>query len=67
MKPVDPRLLRYAGAARVFLAASALIGVIQTAVTIAFAWLLTDAITGAIAGRDVTSSAARSPRSATRC
>jgi ATP-binding cassette subfamily C protein CydD len=40
----------------VFLAASALIGVIQTVVTIAFAWLLTDAITGAIAGRDVTSS-----------
>lgn len=56
MKPVDPRLLRYAGAARVFLAASALIGVVQTAVTIAFAWLLTDAITGAIAGRDVTAS-----------
>lgn len=56
MKPVDPRLLRYAGAARGFLAASAVIGVIQTAVTIAFAWLLTDAITGAIAGRDVTSS-----------
>ncbi|MFK0240183.1 thiol reductant ABC exporter subunit CydD [Microbacterium sp. NPDC090281] len=56
MKPVDPRLLRYAGAARGFLAASAVIGVIQTAVTIAFAWLLTDAITGAIAGSDVTSS-----------
>lgn len=56
MKPVDPRLLRYAGAARVFLAASALIGVVQTAVTIVFAWLLTDAITGVIAGRDVTSS-----------
>jgi ATP-binding cassette subfamily C protein CydD len=56
VKPVDPRLLRYAGAARGFLAASAVIGVIQTAVTIAFAWLLTDAITGAIAGRDVTSS-----------
>ena len=56
MKPVDPRLLRYAGAARGFLAASALIGVVQTAVTIAFAWLLTDAITGAIAGHDVTSS-----------
>ena len=55
MKPVDPRLLRYAGAARGFLAASALIGVVQTAVTIAFAWLLTDAVTGAIAGRDVTS------------
>ncbi|MEV8249470.1 thiol reductant ABC exporter subunit CydD [Microbacterium sp. NPDC076768] len=54
MKPVDPRLLRYAGAARGFLAASALIGVVQTAVTIAFAWLLTDAIIGALAGRDVT-------------
>ncbi|MDQ0728278.1 thiol reductant ABC exporter subunit CydD [Microbacterium sp. W4I20] len=56
MKPVDPRLLRYAGAARGFLAASALIGVVQTAVTIAFAWLLTDAVTGALAGRNVTSS-----------
>ncbi|MFK3677946.1 thiol reductant ABC exporter subunit CydD [Microbacterium sp. NPDC090218] len=56
MKPVDPRLLRYAGAARGFLAASALIGVVQTAVVIVFAWLLTDAITGAIAGRDVTAS-----------
>lgn len=56
MKPVDPRLLRYAGAARGFLAASALIGVVQTAVVIAFAWLLTDAVTGAIAGRDVTAS-----------
>lgn len=56
MKPVDPRLLRYAGAARGFLAASALIGVVQTAVVIVFAWLLTDAVTGAISGRDVTSS-----------
>lgn len=53
MKPVDPRLLRYAGAARMFLLASAAIGVVQTAVTIAFAWLLTDAVTGALAGRDV--------------
>ncbi|WP_136041597.1 MULTISPECIES: thiol reductant ABC exporter subunit CydD [unclassified Microbacterium] len=56
MKPVDPRLLRYAGAARGFLAASALIGVVQTAVVVVFAWLLTDAVTGAIAGRDVTAS-----------
>jgi ATP-binding cassette subfamily C protein CydD len=56
VKPVDPRLLRYAGAARGFLAASALIGVVQTAVVIVFAWLLTDAVTGALAGRDVTSS-----------
>ncbi len=53
MKPVDPRLLRYAGAARGFLAASALIGVVQTAVTVAFAWMLTDAVTGALAGRPV--------------
>ncbi len=56
MKPVDPRLLRYAGAARGFLVASALIGIAQTAVTIAFAWLLTDTLTGVIAGRDVTRS-----------
>ncbi|WP_067194975.1 thiol reductant ABC exporter subunit CydD [Microbacterium sp. XT11] len=56
MKPVDPRLLRYAGAARGFLAASAVIGVVQTGVTIAFAWLLTDAVTGALAGRNVTAS-----------
>lgn len=54
MKPVDPRLLRYAAAARGFLLASAAIGVLQTAVTIAFAWLLTEAVVGAIAGRDVT-------------
>ncbi|KYJ97813.1 thiol reductant ABC exporter subunit CydD [Microbacterium sp. CH1] len=54
MKPVDPRLLRYAAAARGFLLASAAIGVFQTAVTIAFAWLLTEAVVGAIAGRDVT-------------
>ena len=53
MKPVDPRLLRYARAARGYFAASALIGVVQTAVVVAFAWLLTDAVTGAIAGRDV--------------
>ena len=56
MKPLDPRLLRYASAARVFVAASALIGVAQTAVTVAFAWMLTDAVTGAVAGRDVTAS-----------
>lgn len=53
MKPVDPRLLRYAGAARGFFALAAAIGVLQTAVVIAFAWFLTDAVTGAIAGRDV--------------
>jgi ATP-binding cassette subfamily C protein CydD len=51
MKPLDPRLLRYATAARRFVAASALIGVVQTAVTLAFAWVLTDAVTGALDGR----------------
>ncbi|KJL49096.1 ATP-binding/permease protein CydD [Microbacterium hydrocarbonoxydans] len=51
MKPLDPRLLRYATAARRFVAASALIGVVQTAVTVAFAWVLTDAVTGALDGR----------------
>lgn len=56
MKPVDIRLLRYASAARGFLLLSGVIGVLQTAVTIAFAWMLTDAVTGALAGRDVTAS-----------
>ena len=54
MKPVDIRLLRYASAARGFLLLSGAIGVVQTAVTVAFAWMLTDAVTGALAGRDVT-------------
>ena len=56
MKPVDPRLLRYAAAARGFLLLSGVIGVAQTAVTITFAWMLTDAVTGALAGRDVATS-----------
>ncbi|MEV4737491.1 MULTISPECIES: thiol reductant ABC exporter subunit CydD [unclassified Microbacterium] len=56
MKPVDIRLLRYASAARGFLLLSGVIGVAQTAVVIAFAWMLTDAVTGALAGRDVTAS-----------
>ncbi|WP_341933374.1 thiol reductant ABC exporter subunit CydD [Microbacterium sp. LWO14-1.2] len=56
MKPVDIRLVRYASAARGFLLLSGVIGVVQTAVTVAFAWMLTDAVTGALAGRDVTAS-----------
>ncbi|WP_311258457.1 thiol reductant ABC exporter subunit CydD [Microbacterium sp. WCS2018Hpa-9] len=56
MKPVDIRLLRYASAARGFLLLSGVIGVVQTAVTVAFAWMLTDAVTGVLAGRDVTAS-----------
>lgn len=49
-KPVDPRLLRYASASRWFFAAVAAIAVGQTAVIIAFAWLLTRAVTEAIDG-----------------
>jgi len=47
-KPVDPRLLRYASASRGFFVAIAVIAVTQTAVIVAFAWLLTRAVTGAI-------------------
>ncbi|GGD62868.1 thiol reductant ABC exporter subunit CydD [Microbacterium murale] len=56
MKPVDPRLLRYAGAARGFFVLAAVIGVLQTVVVIAFAWFLTDAVTGVLAGRSVVAS-----------
>ncbi|WP_275575839.1 ABC transporter transmembrane domain-containing protein, partial [Microbacterium sp. B35-04] len=49
-KPVDPRLLRYASASRWFFVAIGAIAVAQTAVIVAFAWLLTRAITGAIDG-----------------
>lgn len=56
MRPVDPRLLKYAGAARGFFVLAAAIGVLQTAVVIAFAWFLTDAVTGALDGHSVVSS-----------
>ncbi len=49
-RPVDPRLMRYASASRVFFVAIAVVGAAQTAVIIAFAWLLTRAITGVIDG-----------------
>lgn len=49
MGPVDPRLLRYARSSRGFLALSAVISLAQCAATIAFAWLLTRAITDVIA------------------
>ncbi len=48
--PVDPRLLRYATASRSFFVAIAALALAQTAVIIAFAWLLTQAVTGAISG-----------------
>ncbi|TFD60184.1 thiol reductant ABC exporter subunit CydD [Cryobacterium suzukii] len=50
MRPLDPRLLRYAHAARRFLLVGALLGLAQTLVVIAFAWLLTRAITLTVAG-----------------
>ncbi|WP_434809947.1 thiol reductant ABC exporter subunit CydD [Microbacterium sp. bgisy189] len=48
--PVDPRLLRYATASRGFFVAIGAIALAQTAVIVAFAWLLTRAITDAIDG-----------------
>lgn len=50
VRPVDPRLVRYAAASRGFFLAIAVIGAAQTAVVVAFAWLLTSAITRVIAG-----------------
>ena len=50
MRPLDPRLLRYAHAARRFLLIGALLGFAQTLAVIAFAWLLTRAITLTVAG-----------------
>ena len=50
MRPLDPRLLRYASAARRFLVVGALLGLAQTLVVVAFAWLLTRVITLMIAG-----------------
>ncbi|WJL96289.1 thiol reductant ABC exporter subunit CydD [Microbacterium sp. ET2] len=49
-RPVDPRLLRYAAASRPFFALLVLIGLAQAVVVVAFAWLLTQAIVGAIDG-----------------
>jgi ATP-binding cassette subfamily C protein CydD len=51
VRPLDPRLLRYAASARWFLFSGAALGVATTACILAFAWLLTVCITGAIDGR----------------
>lgn len=50
MRPLDPRLLRYATAARWFLVVGAVLGLAQTLVVVAFAWLLSQVITQAIDG-----------------
>lgn len=51
MKPLNPRLLRLAPSARRYLGGAAGIAVLQTAVTLAFAWLLADAITAVVENR----------------
>ncbi|WP_431247411.1 thiol reductant ABC exporter subunit CydD [Leifsonia xyli] len=55
MRPLDPRLLRYASATRGTLAAGGVLAVLQTATVIAFAWLVTDVVVRAIAGEPVSS------------
>ncbi|TFD58515.1 thiol reductant ABC exporter subunit CydD [Cryobacterium sp. Hh7] len=54
MRPLDPRLLRYASAARRFLLIGAVLGFAQTLVVVAFAWFLTRAITLLVAGEPLT-------------
>ena len=44
MKPLDPRLLKFAGAARTVFIVGALLGVIRTAAIIAWSWFLAQAI-----------------------
>lgn len=53
VRPVDPRLVRYASASRSFFAVSAAVVLAQTGVVVGFAWALTSALVGAIEGRPV--------------
>jgi ATP-binding cassette subfamily C protein CydD len=50
MRPLDPRLLKHATAARWFLGVGAILGLAQTLAVIAFAWLLSRSITFAVDG-----------------
>jgi ATP-binding cassette subfamily C protein CydD len=50
VRPFDPRLLRYATAARTFLVLSGALGVARTACTVAFCWLLSRVLVDAIHG-----------------
>ncbi|GAA4264983.1 thiol reductant ABC exporter subunit CydD [Frondihabitans peucedani] len=52
MKPLDPRLLRYASAVRGFLALGALLGLAQTATTVAFAFFASQAVVSVVDGAD---------------
>ncbi|MFU8946928.1 thiol reductant ABC exporter subunit CydD [Mycetocola zhadangensis] len=50
MRPLDPRLLRYAVSARWFLVSGAALGIATTGCILAFAWLITTCVTRAIEG-----------------
>jgi ATP-binding cassette subfamily C protein CydD len=50
MRPLDPRLLKHASAARWFLLVGAVLGLAQTLAIVAFAWLLSQSITLAVDG-----------------
>lgn len=50
MKPLDPRLLRYASAARVFLGLGAVLGLAQTVAIVAVAWFTTTAVVQVVEG-----------------
>ena len=54
MRPLDPRLLRYAAAARTFFGIGVVLGIVRAAATVAFCWLLSQAIVGAITGASFT-------------
>ncbi|WP_082498456.1 thiol reductant ABC exporter subunit CydD [Plantibacter sp. Leaf314] len=50
MRPLDPRLLRYARGARSVLALGAVIALVQTACTLGFAWFVAQLVSRSIAG-----------------
>ena len=50
MKPLDPRLLRYASAARAFLVLGAVLGVLQTVSVVGVAWGATRAVVSVVEG-----------------
>ncbi|QWT23024.1 thiol reductant ABC exporter subunit CydD [Subtercola sp. PAMC28395] len=53
MKPVDRRLLAHARSARGFFAVAGLLGLLQTACTVAFAWLVSSTVVAAVGGASV--------------
>jgi ATP-binding cassette subfamily C protein CydD len=55
VRPVDPRLLKYAASARGFFVAGGFLAVLQTAAVVAFAYLVTQLIVQAIDGAPLSS------------